>query len=203
MNRALRVYFYAVFGAIGGLIGWQVSNMLGLSFGPSLYVSEALVGALVGLCVGLCIGITEGAMTLNIVQAGKSGLSGGLLGMVAGAIGLPLSELFFQTAGAGYLGRALGWGLFGLLIGLLARAVMPGGQHMGLIATMILGLVGAWLGGVIGRHLDLELRIRPVFRLEEELAVEFCRDVVDARRAVGVGGRPARNEVALGPRPRI
>jgi uncharacterized membrane protein YeaQ/YmgE (transglycosylase-associated protein family) len=41
--------------------------------------------------------------------------------------------------------------LFGLIIGLLARAIMPGRQHMGLIMTMILGLVGAWLGGVIGR----------------------------------------------------
>ena len=41
--------------------------------------------------------------------------------------------------------------LFGLIIGLVARAIMPGRQHMGLIMTMILGLVGAWLGGVIGR----------------------------------------------------
>ena len=45
----------------------------------------------------------------------------------------------------------IGHALFGLVIGLLARAVMPGRQHMGLILTMILGLVGAWLGGVIGR----------------------------------------------------
>jgi len=41
--------------------------------------------------------------------------------------------------------------IFGLIIGLLARAIMPGGQRMGLILTMILGIVGAWLGGVIGR----------------------------------------------------
>ncbi len=41
--------------------------------------------------------------------------------------------------------------LFGLVIGLIARAVMPGRQHMGLILTMILGIVGAWLGGLIGR----------------------------------------------------
>jgi uncharacterized membrane protein YeaQ/YmgE (transglycosylase-associated protein family) len=33
----------------------------------------------------------------------------------------------------------------------VARAIMPGRQHMGLILTMILGLVGAWLGGFIGR----------------------------------------------------
>jgi uncharacterized membrane protein YeaQ/YmgE (transglycosylase-associated protein family) len=45
----------------------------------------------------------------------------------------------------------IGHAVFGLIIGLLARALMPGAQHMGLIMTMILGLVGAWLGGFIGR----------------------------------------------------
>ena len=45
----------------------------------------------------------------------------------------------------------IGHAIFGLIIGLVARAVMPGKQHMGLILTMILGVVGAWLGGVIGR----------------------------------------------------
>lgn len=45
----------------------------------------------------------------------------------------------------------IGHAIFGLLIGLIARAIMPGRQHMGLILTMILGVVGAWLGGVIGR----------------------------------------------------
>ena len=45
----------------------------------------------------------------------------------------------------------IGHAIFGLLIGLVARAVMPGRHHMGLILTMILGLVGAWLGGLIGR----------------------------------------------------
>jgi uncharacterized membrane protein YeaQ/YmgE (transglycosylase-associated protein family) len=45
----------------------------------------------------------------------------------------------------------IGHAIFGLFIGLVARAIMPGRQHMGLIVTMILGLVGAWLGGAIGR----------------------------------------------------
>lgn len=45
----------------------------------------------------------------------------------------------------------IGHAIFGLIIGLIARAIMPGRQHMGLIATMILGLIGAWLGGLIGR----------------------------------------------------
>ena len=145
MSRNMRTYFYAVLGGIGGLIGWQVSNLLGLSFGPNLYVSEMLVGALVGLCVGLFIGITEGAITLNIVQAVKSGGFSGLLGMVAGAIGLPLSEFLFQTIGAGYIGRALGWGIFGLLIG-LAESVFGKSQAW---KGMLGGFVGGAIGGVL------------------------------------------------------
>ena len=45
----------------------------------------------------------------------------------------------------------IGHAIFGLIIGLIARAILPGHQHMGLILTMVLGLVGAWLGGLIGR----------------------------------------------------
>ncbi len=45
----------------------------------------------------------------------------------------------------------IGHAIFGLVIGLIARAILPGRQHMGLILTMILGLVGAWLGGFLGR----------------------------------------------------
>ncbi len=138
----MRTYFYAVLGGIGGLVGWQVSNALGLSFGPSLYVSEAIVGAMVGACVGLFIGVTDGLMTLNVIQALKSGVVSALLGLVAGAIGLPLSEFFFQTVGADYLGRALGWALFGMLIG-LAEGVFGKSQ-------VWKGMLGGFIGGAIG-----------------------------------------------------
>jgi len=142
MSRRMRTYFYAVLGGIGGLVGWQVSNILGLSFGPNLYVSEGLVGALVGLCVGLFIGITEGAMTRNPVQAAKSGALSGLLGMAAGAVGLPLSEFFFQTVGAGFVGRALGWAIFGMLIG-LAEGLFGKSQ-------VWKGMLGGFIGGAVG-----------------------------------------------------
>lgn len=145
MSRRMRTYFYAVLGGIGGLIGWQVSNVTGLSFGSNLYASEGLVGALVGLCVGLCIGITEGTMTLNLVHAVKSGFFSGFLGMIAGAIGLPLSEFFFQTVGAGYAGRALGWALFGMLIG-LAEGVFGRSQ---IWKGMLGGLIGGAVGGLL------------------------------------------------------
>src|SRR5512138_800323 len=101
MNRNMRTYFYAVLGGIGGLIGWQISGLLGLSFIGNLYISEMFVGALVGMSIGLMIGITEGLVTRNPVHAGKAGLTGAVLGLVAGAVGLPLSEAIFQIVGAG------------------------------------------------------------------------------------------------------
>jgi hypothetical protein len=141
----MRTYYYAVFGAIGGLIGWQVSNLLGLSFISNIYLSEAVVGALVGLSIGLLIGIAEGVLTLNLVQAAKSGGLGGLLGLGAGAIGLPLSEWLFQSVGAGVWGRALGWAVFGLLLG-LAEGV--GGR-----SQVWKGMLGGLLGGALGGFL--------------------------------------------------
>ena len=118
MNRRMRTYYYAVLGAIGGLVGWRISDLLGLSFISNLYMSEAVVGALIGLSIGFFVGITEGALTGNLIRAGKSGLISGTLGLTAGAIGLPLSEFLFQIVGAGWTGRVLGWSVFGLLIGL-------------------------------------------------------------------------------------
>lgn len=40
--------------------------------------------------------------------------------------------------------------LFGLIVGLVARALMPGRQSMGLVATTLLGVAGSFVGGIIG-----------------------------------------------------
>ncbi|MEQ1506127.1 MAG: GlsB/YeaQ/YmgE family stress response membrane protein [Myxococcota bacterium] len=45
------------------------------------------------------------------------------------------------------------WIVFGLVVGLLARALMPGRQPMGLVMTTVLGVVGSLLGGFIGSML--------------------------------------------------
>ncbi|MEY2819060.1 MAG: hypothetical protein RL275_2523 [Chloroflexota bacterium] len=145
MSRRMRTYFYAVLGAIGGLIGWQVSDRLGLSFISNLYLSEVLVGALIGLLIGLFIGLTEGLLTQNPIQVLKSGLFCGLLGVIAGGIGLPLGEFLFQAVGAGILGRALGWGVFGLLIGLAEGIVGKNQAWKGMLG----GFIGGALGGVL------------------------------------------------------
>ena len=40
--------------------------------------------------------------------------------------------------------------VFGLVVGFIARAIMPGAQKMGMLATMLLGIVGSFIGGFIG-----------------------------------------------------
>ena len=40
--------------------------------------------------------------------------------------------------------------LFGLVVGLVARALMPGRQSMGLVATTLLGMAGSFIGGLVG-----------------------------------------------------
>jgi hypothetical protein len=145
MSRRMRTYYFALLGALGGLVGWQVSDLLGLSFVSNLYLSEAVVGALVGLSVGLFIGLTEGLLTRNPVQALKSGLFSGILGLAAGAVGLPLSEFLFQSVGAGIFGRALGWSVFGVMIGLAEGLVGKSQIWKGMLG----GALGGALGGVL------------------------------------------------------
>lgn len=43
----------------------------------------------------------------------------------------------------------IGWIILGLIAGLIAKAIMPGKDPGGLIITMILGIVGALLGGFL------------------------------------------------------
>jgi len=43
----------------------------------------------------------------------------------------------------------VGWCVFGLLVGAIARFLMPGRQSMGILMTMALGVVGSFAGGFI------------------------------------------------------
>jgi len=40
--------------------------------------------------------------------------------------------------------------IVGFFAGLLARAVLPGADHMGFIATTVVGIVGGLIGGFLG-----------------------------------------------------
>ncbi len=47
----------------------------------------------------------------------------------------------------------LGWIIFGLIVGVIAKLLMPGRDPGGMIVTICLGIVGALVGGFIGRLL--------------------------------------------------
>jgi len=145
MSRTMRLYYYAVLGAMGGLIGWQASNAIGLSFWSSLYLSEIVVGGLIGLSIGALIGFSEGLNSRNFLQILKSGLFSGGLGLIGGAIGLPIAEGLFLFLGGGILGRTIGWAVFGLLIG-AAFAFTSGNEAW---KPALGGAIGGLLGGFV------------------------------------------------------
>ncbi len=43
------------------------------------------------------------------------------------------------------------WAIFGLVVGLIARFLVPGRDPLGCIATTLLGIAGSFVGGFIGR----------------------------------------------------
>jgi uncharacterized membrane protein YeaQ/YmgE (transglycosylase-associated protein family) len=45
----------------------------------------------------------------------------------------------------------IGWIVFGLIVGVIAKLLMPGRDPGGVIVTMLLGIAGALLGGFVGR----------------------------------------------------
>ena len=49
----------------------------------------------------------------------------------------------------------LGWILFGLVVGAVAKLLMPGRDPGGFIITILLGIAGALLGGFVGRAMGL------------------------------------------------
>ena len=57
---------------------------------------------------------------------------------------------------------ALEWMAFGLIAGLVAKAIMPGKDPGKLLGTTALGMVGALIGGYLGRQMGLYEDTDPV-----------------------------------------
>jgi len=47
----------------------------------------------------------------------------------------------------------IGWVIFGVIVGAIAKLLMPGRDPGGILVTMALGIAGALIGGLIGRGL--------------------------------------------------
>ena len=49
--------------------------------------------------------------------------------------------------------QILGLILIGIVIGILARLVLPGRQHIGIMPTILLGIAGALVGGIVASEI--------------------------------------------------
>jgi uncharacterized membrane protein YeaQ/YmgE (transglycosylase-associated protein family) len=76
--------------------------------------------------------------------------------------------------------QILGLIVVGLIIGALARLIKPGKQHMSVLATLLLGVVGAIIGGLIGHLFN---RNTGIFELN---VVGFIIAVIAAVLLIGV-----------------
>ena len=59
-----------------------------------------------------------------------------------------------------WIGGIIGWVIFGAIAGVIARMLHPGNDAMGMVPTILLGITGSLVGGVISyllqpRHLAL------------------------------------------------
>ena len=46
----------------------------------------------------------------------------------------------------------IAWIVLGLIVGAIAKLIMPGRDGGGIILTVLLGVVGAFVGGIIGKY---------------------------------------------------
>ena len=47
----------------------------------------------------------------------------------------------------------IGFLVFGLFVGAVARLIKPGRQHLSILATLVLGIVGSLIGGIVANAL--------------------------------------------------
>jgi uncharacterized membrane protein YeaQ/YmgE (transglycosylase-associated protein family) len=83
----------------------------------------------------------------------------------------------------------IGWILLGFLAGLIAKAIMPGGERGGFILTTLLGIGGALLGGFLASVLGLGDPIDEFFDLSTwvaavvgALVILFAWNALEGRR---------------------
>jgi uncharacterized membrane protein YeaQ/YmgE (transglycosylase-associated protein family) len=108
-----------------------------------------------GQCSSYCFAETVATAAPAINHSFQAFPCGGLMLTMAGVQGLlvdTFQSLYISISIALVGGDAmtiLGWIIFGLVVGIIARFLIPGPQPMGMIMTMILGVLGSFVGGTL------------------------------------------------------
>jgi pSer/pThr/pTyr-binding forkhead associated (FHA) protein len=147
-----KLLYLLVFGAIGGLLAWAVMEPFttddlrrSVDWGHlTLFglVSGGFIGAMIGFASGLSLGTSAHALR-GLLLGALVGLPGGLCGVYLGQVVFSILGLALPIIGL-IGGRILGWGLFGLFVGMAEGVV---GRSMKRVRQ---GAIGGAIGGALG-----------------------------------------------------
>ncbi|MBY0232603.1 MAG: FHA domain-containing protein, partial [Gemmataceae bacterium] len=160
MGLVTRIYFNAVFGALGGLLGWMLFSIFGNKTASETALGWQLAadGALVGGGIGYFVVSVEAIRDLSWLRFIRLATFGVLLGAAGGALGMVVAErVNFALVGA--IG-AVRESTFKFLLTILARGIgftflgLAVGASEGIAARSMgkftYGTLGGTLGGFIG-----------------------------------------------------
>jgi hypothetical protein len=159
MPLLLRVYYNAVFGALGGLLGWMLYGVFGdknpgsdsaFLFFTRQDMNSFLGGALIGGAIGLLIVSVEAIRDGALVRFARLASYGVVLGAVGGALGMYIGDqvnyLLVKSDNAlvAILARGIGWTFLGISIG------MSEGIAARSLGRFSYSTIGGAIGGFIG-----------------------------------------------------
>jgi len=143
MSRSWRIYYNIVFGGVGGLLAYLFVGTLPNLIENNLFW-ELLIGAVAGTSIGAWLGAVDGAVGKRIGNLLIGMVRGGALGFFGGILGLAIGELLFWVTQGGFIGRAIGWGLVGAVVGTTEGIASRAPRKISY------GVLGGTLGGLIG-----------------------------------------------------
>jgi hypothetical protein len=170
-----RIYFNAVFGALGGLLGWMLFGVFGdknvpyneqeAFLGSPLFWQLVIGGPLIGGAIGYFVVSVEAIRDRSLLRFVRLAAYGVVLGALGGAVGILLGEgvnyRLIKWIGASrehpvlhllgaMLARGLGWLFLGVAVGfsegIAARSL--GKFSYGTLGGAIGGFVGGMLFGL-------------------------------------------------------
>lgn len=152
-----RIYFNAVFGALGGLLGWMLFGAFGDKVDARWALQAILSGLLIGGSIGYFVVSVEAIRDLSLVRFCRLASYGVLISAVGGAVGSLLGEVIHHSLietvgpGAGFgkiflfaLARGIGWTFLGVAIGLSEGVAARS------LGKLSYGTIGGAMGGFLG-----------------------------------------------------
>ncbi|HEV3262954.1 MAG TPA: FHA domain-containing protein [Gemmataceae bacterium] len=163
MSLLLRIYFNAVFGALGGLVGWLLFGAFGEKNSAAEYqwFQQLIGGALVGGSIGYLVVSVDAMRDRSLLRFCRLASYGVVLGAVGGALGMwagdqvnyllvgrlaadpERRETALRLAGT-VLARGLGWMFLGVAVG------VSEGVAARSLGKLSYGTAGGALGGLLG-----------------------------------------------------